>query len=617
MVEARSGYTDFDVAIGRRTGGSYPLELIDSPFGQFRTEMAPPFDDAHLTERLAEIRQIMATPSYAIGPPQIERAARARDFGVALFHVLLGSGLARAYAESRSIAEAGGQFLRINMRVRAPELAALPWELLYDPVLDAHVLLKDQVSLVRMPESAGPVKRLSVDGPLRILGIVVDLPSAPSIGAQAEREHVAVALADLQARDLVELEWLANPSWRGLLTAMERGPWHVVHFIGHAGFDDVSGSGYVVVASDESEGQEPVPFELSATDLAAAVADSGEARLAVINACESGTGRAADGSGGTAHRLVEAGLSAAIGMQTVIHDDAAIEFSRQLYEHIARMRPLDRAVAGARKAMDLAVPQTLEWAIPTLHIRAANGVIFERPTSVEPSVRVSELLAEGISCFHERNLVRAVEVFDQAMMIEPDRTDIVVWRTLVDAAGESATPEAADALGRSLPALDGLIAERPGDLDLVAIRGIGLATIGRHEDAITDLDRSIDAAPNLAGTRIARARCHLASGTPRRAIADLDVAVRLTPHSAIPLVLRADAYGAVDDHGNAIADLTAALAIQPTGPFRRLRSAQFAALRGVREGGERSRLRHRAAPLGRAVRTAWRTPIPAGLLRRR
>jgi tetratricopeptide (TPR) repeat protein len=577
MGDVRSGYTDFDVVIGPRDGDVHPLELLDSPFGQVRTTMAPPFADAVSDHELSAIRQIVATPGYAVSGGTVERAAQARRYGTALFTALLGGDLRPAYAASRTIAEGNGEFLRIKLRIRAPELAALPWELLYDPVLQTYVLLRDQVSLVRFPETAGPVKRLSVDGPLRILGIIADLPSERALGAQSERSHLEAALAGLRSSELIELQWLVNPSWRELVSIMERGPWHVVHFIGHAGFD-VLGGGYVVIASDEPEGVEPVPFELSADDLASTFAETGDVRLIVINACDSSTGRPADGSGATAHRLVEAGLSAAIGMQNVIHDDAAIEFSRQLYEQLARMRPIDRAVAAARSAMDLAVPETLQWAVPTLHMRVASGVVFERPDSAAPTAGLDDLLEEGIACFHDGDLGRASQLIGQAVRLEPDRADLTAWSAVVAASTDPPTPDALTTLALQLAGLDAMIDAEPRSVTLLGLRGMGLVALGRLPEALADLDAAIAAAPNLAGTRVARARCHLAAGSPTQAIADLDVAVRLVPHLATPLVLRAQARGALGDQRAAIDDLSAALAIHPTGPFRLLRSEQFAAL---------------------------------------
>jgi hypothetical protein len=80
-------------------------------------------------------------------------------------------------------------------------------------------------------------------------------------------------------------------------------------------------------------------------------------------------------------------------MQQEISDRAAIEFGRQFYRSLSVGAPVDAAVAEGRKAVSLALPSSIEWATPVLHMRAPDGALF----TVAPesrAARVAEVVAE-------------------------------------------------------------------------------------------------------------------------------------------------------------------------------------------------------------------------------
>jgi hypothetical protein len=64
-------------------------------------------------------------------------------------------------------------------------------------------------------------------------------------------------------------------------------------------------------------------------------------------------------------------------MQFEISDGAAIEFAHAFYAALANGMPVDAAVAEARKAISLALPNTVEWGTPVLFLRAPDGKIFQ------------------------------------------------------------------------------------------------------------------------------------------------------------------------------------------------------------------------------------------------
>src|SRR5690606_37243505 len=116
--------------------------------------------------------------------------------------------------------------------------------------------------------------------------------------------------------------------------------WHVVHFVGHGGYDAQREEGVIWLADDDGTAR-----SLGAGDLARLIADRRDLRLVLLNACESARPGALDIFSSTAAALVRRGLPAVIAMQYEITDRAAIEFARSLYDALADGLPIDSAVS--------------------------------------------------------------------------------------------------------------------------------------------------------------------------------------------------------------------------------------------------------------------------------
>jgi formylglycine-generating enzyme required for sulfatase activity len=279
---------------------------------------------------------------------------------------------------SRREAAQQGQGLRLKLRIQSPELAALPWEFLYDPRQAEYVCLSRYTPVVRYLELPEPPQPLTVTPPLRILAMIASPQDLAPLDIEREKQRVARAVKDLRGQGLVDLTWLAGQTWRDLQREMRRGPWHVFHFVGHGGFDRNADEGFIALADDDGQ-----THRLSATLLARLLADQRSLRLVLLNACEGARGGERDIFSSSAAILVRRGIPAVLAMQYEITDRAAIEFARTFYEALADGMPVDAAVAEARKAISLAVANTVEWGTPVLYMRAPDGRIFA-PVSAPP-----------------------------------------------------------------------------------------------------------------------------------------------------------------------------------------------------------------------------------------
>ena len=238
------------------------------------------------------------------------------------------------------------------LRVRPPELARLPWEFLFDPSQGDYLGLT--MPLVRYPQVLAPRQPLQVAPPLRILGMVARPGDQHALDTGEEQQRLWTALATLQREGLVELEWVAGQTYNDLEDALDNGPWHVFHFIGHGGYDRAADEGVLALA-DETGRTQPV----GADDISRLLAEHHPLRLVMPNACDTGRGSAADAFSSTAAALICREIPAVVAMQFEITDSAAIRFAQTFYQHVAKRRPVDDSVMRARRPCDW--PRRTPW----------------------------------------------------------------------------------------------------------------------------------------------------------------------------------------------------------------------------------------------------------------
>jgi hypothetical protein len=371
-------YLDFEVEVSPLASGEYSVRVLRSPAGEASETMRFPFDTLALQNRLQALQIALLRSSGTRRRIDAPEARTVQQFGTELWQALFAGDVLTRFEVSRNEARTQNVGLRLKLRFSAPELAALPWEYLYDSGRGDYLSLSLATPLVRYISLSESIEPLTVQPPLRILGLIVSPDDLAPLDVQREKQRLEYALARLRDRGLVELEWLEGRTWRDLRQALREGPWHIFHFIGHGGFDELHGEGVIALADDEGRSR-----RLSATDLGRFLGDHDPLRLAVLNSCESARGDQADVFSSTAAVLVRRGTPAVVAMQYEITDTAAIEFSRSFYEAIADGLPVDTAVAEARKGIAVAISDTLEWGTPVLFMRAPDGVLFRTPETAK------------------------------------------------------------------------------------------------------------------------------------------------------------------------------------------------------------------------------------------
>ena len=357
---------DFEIDVAALGDRGYPVMVRSPGGGEAAAAMNLPAEVAVLVARIPEA---VVASSAVVRRGLARQEQPVRDLGSLLYSALLSEDVRGLLMTSRQQAVLSGEQLRIVLRIAPPELACLPWEFMFDPGDDDYVCLS--TPLIRRPQVLRPIRPLGVTGPLRVLGMVASPGDQHEVGAEEERRRLKAAMGSLAGR--VELTWAGGQGWRDLRAALRNdGPWHVLHFIGHGGFDSQSGEGVLILAGEDGRS-----LRLSASDAALLVEKQQSVRLVVLNACDTGRASTLDVSSSVAGALLRRGIASVVAMQFPITDPAAVEFSRTFYEGLADGLPVDAAVTEARHAVRISLPGTLEWGTPVLYMRSADGAAFD------------------------------------------------------------------------------------------------------------------------------------------------------------------------------------------------------------------------------------------------
>ena len=356
------GYLDFELEIRSLGGREYQLVAESLPAGKAREQATFPLDTLQLENSLLKLQVALARSDNKRRKILSKEEQAVQDFGIQLFNFLFPKSIFALYERSLTEAQRQNKGLRLKLHLTDSDLAHLPWEFLHH---QDYLCLAHETPLVRYVELARIEPLLSVSAPLRVLGVIGPDYGSHTLDMAREKERIDRALDDLQEEGVLELHWLAQPTWRDLARELRRGSWHIFHFIGHGGFDETRDEGYLLLVR-----------RFYATELGRLLSQHRPLRLVLLNACEGAKG-GHDLFSSTAHILMTKGLPAVLAMQYEITDKAAIEFARTFYETIAEGWPVDRAVSEARLAMSFAFTNTVEWGVPVLFMRSPDGVLFK------------------------------------------------------------------------------------------------------------------------------------------------------------------------------------------------------------------------------------------------
>lgn len=360
---------NFDLLI-MREGDNYRVRA-DSPAGEYTDTFSAPFTAEQLNEFLHKLNPISRYEGEFI--------EAIKDFGGQLFATIFKGQIHTLLGISRAMTK--DKCLRIRLNLTAvPELADLPWEYLYDADLNSFLALSESTPIVRYLDMPAAVPPLTVGKTLSVLVMISNASDQPPLAVEEEWERLNESLKELLDLGLVKLKRV-RATESELRDRLQKGTFHIFHFIGHGDFDQKTGRGYLIMEDEEGNG-----FPFSGEELGIMLHDY-KFRLVVLNSCEGARTSLTDSFAGTAQRILQAGVSAVIAMQFQISDDISLDFAKVFYKELAGHRPVDAALTSARQAIK-GKGDNVEWATPALYLRPDDGRIFEksvREGKIEPN----------------------------------------------------------------------------------------------------------------------------------------------------------------------------------------------------------------------------------------
>lgn len=337
----------FDIETETRGTGRYEIQVLNSPAGSVRSQAIDWSVQPDLQAMLQRIE---------IG--DVDKALLT-EVGQKLYGFLFAERVGKAYAASQK------RSLCIHLRIHQPELAALPWELLYDPQEARFVALSGSTPLIRaLPGVLGP-RLPATSVPWRMLLVTASPDDWPKLAVEKERDIILQAIDPLIRAGQIHVRCLDHASARDLLSALRAG-FHLLHFCGHADHDPASGEGALILEDAQGRGT-PVDVDTLRHLIPEAQTTPGnELRLVFLNACSTAQIGLAPGTRGLAQVLVQAGVPTTIGMGRPIADDSARAFSAGFYGALAdREWSFAFAVtAGRRRIMVENGIHSGDWAVP-------------------------------------------------------------------------------------------------------------------------------------------------------------------------------------------------------------------------------------------------------------
>lgn len=313
--------------------------------------------------------------------------AKPQETGNQLFEWLFADdALKKAWAAAR-----GQQPLcRVRLRIdaTAPELHAIPWELLRDP--GAGDVPQDVTAATATPFSrylAGQWTPGSpiLKRPIRMLVAIadpVDLEENGLAPLNAEGEWNLLQEA-LGGHPNIQMVRMPGPCTLPALEAELAKGFHILHFIGHGAWQDETREAVLYLANADNRlvpVKEAAVGEMIARQLSGAAHEDDRLRLVYLSSCETAARDCSDAFRGMAPRLVASGVPAVLAMQDVVPVKTALAFGKAFYTALLDHGQIDRAANAARSSLLTAGIRGA--GIPVLFMRLHSGQLFGKRGSI-------------------------------------------------------------------------------------------------------------------------------------------------------------------------------------------------------------------------------------------
>ncbi|WP_414622355.1 AAA-like domain-containing protein [Calothrix sp. CCY 0018] len=295
-----------------------------------------------------------------------------KELGSKLYQALFPDKINARFHATIAAAQANQENVRLRLVFASPELAALPWEFLYDEDTNTFLANNTETVLSRyvdVPSLKRDIKAASL--PLKVLLVISTPPDLASLDAVGEEKLIRDALGKHIEAGGIELDILQAATIQNINQKLREKPYNVFHFIGHGVFKNNQGFIALVDNNDKSkllDDERFANFFLGDRNIS----------LVILNSCQGATVSSNQAFAGTAPNLVRRGIPAVVAMQYSILDNTAKLFASEFYRTLALGYPVDAAIQTTRNAISMEVGlDKRDFATPVLYMRAKDGIILD------------------------------------------------------------------------------------------------------------------------------------------------------------------------------------------------------------------------------------------------
>jgi len=337
-------------------------------------------------------------------------------FGLDLFNRLFAGRLALEFQKAWSAVIARGRSLRLRLALdpAAPEVHAIPWELLYfddsgGTLAPRPIAVDPRIAFSRYIKSpAFDEGRPIAERPIRMLMLIsapVDLErwNLAPIDREAEERDFNTRFSAATASGQFRCDALPRATEEDLRDALVRGAlpptlrsggepsglesppargYDVLLYYGHALHHPQEGTRLALERPGDRRVQ-LLPDEAFIA-LLRQLPPSRRPAMVVLVACNSATGGQLNSL--AARLIIESGIPAVLAMQRLVEIALARSFTFHLSEHLLRNGVIDEAVNAARQRVFR--PDQVGWTTPVLYMRNPEGRLFSPNAQLEYAAQV-------------------------------------------------------------------------------------------------------------------------------------------------------------------------------------------------------------------------------------
>lgn len=425
-------YKNFDISIDGKLGEEYPVEAQAEAMGEIKGVLVLQPECLKIAESLKNVADLNTDNEQLM------------EFGTTLHQCLFKDGVGDLLRESLgSVRQEGEKGVRIRLMISPPEIAALPWEVLYDQRNKCFLSTSGKTPLTRYIKLYEPIKALKILPPVKIL---VMIPEGSGLDVEREKAIITEAFKDLETVKIRILEGKVTRS--RISEALVEEEYHIVHFIGHGVFQ--SGNGYLLINSEDGGND-----MILADAFADFFRDYHALKLIVLNSCQGAEVSSTKPLAGMAPQLVLRGVPAVIAMQYPISDAAAILFTKEFYLKLCKgwsRGQVDTAVSHARNRIHMDIGEPMAFATPVLFMRSVTGVIFDleresklaQDTDPAPRVSTPRMLAQRFLSLFTSQPVKNINRLKEVK--KTYEKNIEAWQELTKDAPQEVVEEASKAI---------------------------------------------------------------------------------------------------------------------------------------------------------------------------